>query len=190
MPACEGEGRVEKPSRIKLKMPAGNRGRLPAALLAERRGRHPRRPARRSLRRHPREGARNFSARRRQSFLRPAGVLHPAALGGEVAVPTLEGKANLKVPAGTQSGQVFKLRGKGVLNVNGRHRGDLLARLIVEVPTASTLSSARSWRNSPRSAAKKTRPCTRVRSREAILQVIADCRSDFRLPHASVLHCR
>ncbi len=58
-----------------------------------------------------------------------------AALGGEIAVPTLEGKANLKVPAGTQSGQVFKLRGKGVVNVNNRDRGDLLARLLVEVPT-------------------------------------------------------
>ena len=41
----------------------------------------------------------------------------------------------LKVPAGTQSGQIFKLRGKGIVNVNGRERGDLLARLIVEVPT-------------------------------------------------------
>ena len=39
------------------------------------------------------------------------------------------------MPAGTQSGQIFKLRGKGILNVNGRDRGDLLARLIVEVPT-------------------------------------------------------
>ena len=58
-----------------------------------------------------------------------------AALGGEVPVPTLEGKANLKVPAGTQSGQIFKLRGKGVINVNGRDRGDLFARLLVEVPT-------------------------------------------------------
>jgi molecular chaperone DnaJ len=58
-----------------------------------------------------------------------------AALGGEIAVPTLEGKANLKVPAGTQSGQVFKLRGKGIINVNARDRGDLLARLLVEVPS-------------------------------------------------------
>ncbi|MEP6936954.1 MAG: DnaJ C-terminal domain-containing protein, partial [Chthoniobacterales bacterium] len=58
-----------------------------------------------------------------------------AALGGEIAVPTLEGKANLKVPAGTQSGQTFKLREKGISNVNGRERGNLLARLIVEVPT-------------------------------------------------------
>jgi len=58
-----------------------------------------------------------------------------AALGGEVPVPTLDGKAQVKVPAGTQSGQVFKLRGKGIVHVNGRERGDLLARLIVEVPT-------------------------------------------------------
>ena len=58
-----------------------------------------------------------------------------AALGGEVPVPTLEGKANFKVPAGTQSGQIFKLRGKGVVNVNGRERGDLFARLLVEVPS-------------------------------------------------------
>jgi molecular chaperone DnaJ len=58
-----------------------------------------------------------------------------AALGGELAVPTLEGKAHVRIPAGTQSGQIFKLRGKGIVNVNGRDRGDLLARVIVEVPT-------------------------------------------------------
>jgi molecular chaperone DnaJ len=58
-----------------------------------------------------------------------------AALGGEVDVPTLEGKAHLKVPAGTQSGQMFKLRGKGISNINGRDRGDLLTRLIIEVPS-------------------------------------------------------
>ena len=58
-----------------------------------------------------------------------------AALGGEIDVPTLEGKAHLKVPAGTQSGQIFKLRAKGIVNVNGRGYGDLFARLIVEVPS-------------------------------------------------------
>jgi molecular chaperone DnaJ len=56
-------------------------------------------------------------------------------LGGEIAVPALQGGAQLKVPAGTQSGQMFKLRGKGITNVNGRGQGDLFARLIVEVPT-------------------------------------------------------
>ena len=50
-------------------------------------------------------------------------------------MPTLEGKADLKVPVGTQSGQMFKLRSKGTTNINGRGRGDLFARLIVEVPS-------------------------------------------------------
>lgn len=132
---CEGEGRIEKASRIKLKIPAG---------IAE--------------------GSRLRSSHKGEAGIRggPPGdlyvVIHVkeheifqreednlycdlpipftlAALGGEIAVPTLEGKANLKVPAGTQSGQVFKLRDKGIMNVNGRQRGDLLARLIVEVPT-------------------------------------------------------
>jgi len=133
--ACDGEGRAENTSRIKLKIPAG---------IAD--------------------GSRLRSSGNGEAGIRggPAGDLyvvihikeHPifqreddnlycevpisftlAALGGEIPVPTLEGKANLKVPPGTQSGQVFKLRGKGVANVNARDRGDLFARLLVEVPT-------------------------------------------------------
>jgi molecular chaperone DnaJ len=133
--ACEGEGRAENTSRIKLKIPAG---------IAD--------------------GSRLRSSGNGEAGIRGGGggdlyvVIHIkehaifqreednlycevpisftlAALGGEIAVPTLEGKANLKVPAGTQSGQVFKLRGKGIVNVNARDRGDLLARLLVEVPT-------------------------------------------------------
>jgi len=132
---CDGEGRVEKASRIKLKIPAG---------IAD--------------------GSRLRSSRNGEAGIRggPQGDLyvvvhikeHPvfhreednlycelpipfstAALGGEMPVPTLEGKANLKVPAGTQSGQMFKLRGKGILHVNSREYGDLLVRVIVEVPT-------------------------------------------------------
>ena len=131
---CHGEGRVEKLSRVKLKIPAGIR-----------------------------DGSRLRSSRNGEAGIRggPPGDLYVvihikehkifqrdgdnlycevpipfslAALGGEVDVPTLEGKAHLKCPAGTQSGQMFKLRGKGIANINGRDRGDLLTRLIVEVP--------------------------------------------------------
>ena len=134
-PNCHGEGRVEKLSRVKLKIPAGIR-----------------------------EGSRLRSSHNGEAGIRgaPPGDLYVvvhikehkvfrredddlycdvpiafslAALGGEVDVPTLEGKAHLKVPVGTQSGQMFKLRGKGITNVNGRGRGDLFARLIVEVPS-------------------------------------------------------
>jgi len=132
---CRGEGRVEKSSRIKLKVPPGIREgtRL----------------------RSPENGEAGVGGgpagdlyvvihiKEHSIFHREADDLYcdvpipfsVAALGGEIDVPTLEGKAHLKVPAGTQSGQMFKLRGKGITNVNGRSHGDLFARLIVEVPS-------------------------------------------------------
>ena len=57
-----------------------------------------------------------------------------ASLGGELEVPTLKGKAQLKVPEGTQSGKAFKLRGMGVKSVRGGPQGDLICNLVVEVP--------------------------------------------------------
>ena len=133
--ACDGEGRAENTSRIKLKIPTGiaDGSRLRSSGNGE-------------------AGIRGGAAgdlyvvihiKEHSIFQREDDNLYCevpisftlAALGGEIPVPTLEGKANLKVPAGTQSGQVFKLRGKGVANVNARDRGDLFARLLVEVPT-------------------------------------------------------
>jgi molecular chaperone DnaJ len=58
-----------------------------------------------------------------------------AALGSELEVPTLSGKASIRIPAGTQSGTVFRLKGKGVKNVQGYGVGDLHVRVHVEVPT-------------------------------------------------------
>jgi molecular chaperone DnaJ len=58
-----------------------------------------------------------------------------AALGGEMEVPTLEGQAHIKIPAGTQSGTVFRVRGKGIRNVHGHGTGDLHVQVTVEVPT-------------------------------------------------------
>ena len=132
---CHGEGRVEKLSRIKLKIPAGISDG--ARLRSSRNGE---------------AGIRGGSQgdlyvvihiKEHKIFQRDDDNLYCevpipfsiAALGGQVDVPTLEGKAHLKVPPGTQSGQMFKVRGKGIINVNGRDRGDLLARLIVEVPS-------------------------------------------------------
>jgi molecular chaperone DnaJ len=132
---CDGEGRLEKPTRIKLKIPAG---------IADG-----------SRLRSPRNGEAGIRGgpqgdlyvvvhvQEHKIFQRDEDNLYCevpipfslATLGGEVPVPTLEGKAHLKVPAGTQSGQMFKLRGKGVVHVNGREHGDLLVRVMVEVPT-------------------------------------------------------
>ena len=57
-----------------------------------------------------------------------------AALGGTVSVPTPEGEAQLKIPAGTPNGKVFRLRGKGVPSLRGGAPGDLDARIVFEVP--------------------------------------------------------
>ena len=61
-----------------------------------------------------------------------------AALGGELEVPTLDGRVKLKIPAETQSGKLFRLRGKGVTPVRGGTAGDLLCRVQVETPVNLT----------------------------------------------------
>lgn len=61
-----------------------------------------------------------------------------ATLGGEVELPTLDGHVSLKVPGGTQSGKVFRLRGKGVKTVRDPRIGDLFAKVLVETPVNLT----------------------------------------------------
>lgn len=61
-----------------------------------------------------------------------------AALGGKIEVPTLDGKVNMTVPAGTQTGKTFRLSGKGFPSVSGRGKGDQLVRVVVETPVRMT----------------------------------------------------
>jgi molecular chaperone DnaJ len=61
-----------------------------------------------------------------------------AALGGEIEIPTLDGAAKVKVPPETQSGQVFRLRGKGIKGVRSSYPGDLLCEVVVETPVRLT----------------------------------------------------
>jgi molecular chaperone DnaJ len=64
--------------------------------------------------------------------------LSTAALGGEVEIPTLDGRASIKIPAGTQGGKVFRLRGKGVRNVRSHATGDLYCHAMIETPVNLT----------------------------------------------------
>jgi molecular chaperone DnaJ len=61
-----------------------------------------------------------------------------AALGGEIEIPTLDGSARIKVPAETQSGKMFRLRGKGIKGVRSHAAGDLLCHVVVETPVNLT----------------------------------------------------
>jgi molecular chaperone DnaJ len=61
-----------------------------------------------------------------------------ATLGAEIDVPTLNGKVKMKIPPGTQSGKVFRMKGKGINDVQGYHQGDQHVRVFVETPTHLT----------------------------------------------------
>ncbi|MFM8657580.1 MAG: molecular chaperone DnaJ [Chthoniobacterales bacterium] len=132
---CRGEGRSETTTRIKLKIPAGidDGSRLRSAGNGE-------------------AGVRGASSgdlyvvihiREHKVFTRDGDDLFcempisfvTAALGGEINDPTLDGRASVKIPAGTQNGTIFKLRAKGMPHLRGGGHGQLLVRVAVEVPT-------------------------------------------------------
>ncbi len=136
--ACHGAGRVKRQKTLEVKIPAGIdegmrlrhaghgepgvNGGPPGDLYVEI-----------HIRKHP-------------VFERDHDDLHcempisftTAALGGEIEIPTLDGMARLKIPAETQTGKVFRLRGKGIKNVRSHAHGDLLCHVLVETPVDLT----------------------------------------------------
>ena len=133
--ACGGEGRAEARSRIKLKIPAGieDGSRLRSSRNGES-GLRGGQPGDLYVVIHIKEHE-VFEREEENLYCEVPIRFTTASLGGEVNVPTLEGKATLKIPAGTQGGTVFKLRGKGMPTLSSSQRGDLMVRVLVEVPT-------------------------------------------------------
>ncbi len=84
-----------------------------------------------------------------------------ATLGAEIEIPTLEGKVRLKVPEGTQSGNIMRLRGKGLPSVRSAARGDQLVRIFVEVPTRLTARQRELLENFSDEMGTDTSPVTR-----------------------------
>ncbi|KZN38616.1 molecular chaperone DnaJ [Pseudoalteromonas luteoviolacea] len=131
---CHGQGRVEKTKTLSVKIPAGvdtgDRIRLSGEGEAGMHGA----PAgdlyvQVSVREHP-------------IFVRDGNNLYcevpisytTAALGGEIEVPTLDGRANLKIPSESQTGKMFRMRGKGVKSVRSGSVGDLICKVVIETP--------------------------------------------------------
>ena len=132
--SCRGQGRVEKTKTLNAKIPAGvdtgDRIRLSGEGEA---GEH---------------GAPagdlyvQVSVKDHKIFVRDENNLYcevpisftTAALGGEIEVPTLEGKVKLKIPKETQTGKMFRLRGKGVKSVRSSVVGDLMCKVVIETP--------------------------------------------------------
>jgi molecular chaperone DnaJ len=132
---CGGEGRVQHRTKLKVRIPAGieDGSRLRSSGNGEA-----------GVRGGPsgdlyvvvRVQAHDIFERHGGDLLCEVPINFPtAALGGEIEVPTLSGPARLKIPAGTQGGTLFRLRGKGLPNVHGHGHGDQHVRVMVEVPT-------------------------------------------------------
>ena len=137
-PTCRGQGRVQDHKTLSVKVPAGvadgDRIRLhgegepgesggpPGDLYVQI-----------HVRKHP-----IFTPQGNHLLCEVPISFVTAALGGELEVPTLDGKVTLKVPPGTQSGKVFRVRGKGIRPVRGGEHGDLLCRVMVETPVHLT----------------------------------------------------
>lgn len=131
---CHGQGRVEKVKTLSVKVPpgvdTGDRIRLSGEGEAGPEGG----PAgdlfvQMSVKQHP-----IFERDGKNLYCEVPITFVDAALGGELEVPTLDGRVKLKIPAETQTGKLFRLRGKGVKPVRGGSVGDLLCRAVVETP--------------------------------------------------------
>ncbi len=132
---CRGNGRRERTSKIKLRIPAGvdTGARLRSAGNGEAGWRGG----------PPGDLYVVLHVRPHEIFQRDGDDLLcevpvsfvQAALGADIDVPTLDGKGAIRIPAGTQSGTMFRLKGKGVKNIQGYGAGDLHVRIHVEVPT-------------------------------------------------------
>jgi len=131
---CHGEGRVEENARIKLKIPAGvdTGSRLRSSGQGEagpRGGKAGDLYVVLSVTSHP-----VFQREEDDLFCEVPVSFSQLALGAEISVPSLDGELKLKIPAGTASDKVFRLRDQGVTSLSGRGRGDLHIRVRIEVP--------------------------------------------------------
>ncbi|MDU1270218.1 MAG: molecular chaperone DnaJ [Escherichia coli] len=131
---CHGSGRVERSKTLSVKIPAGvdtgDRIRLAGEGEAGEHGA----PAgdlyvQVQVKQHP-----IFEREGNNLYCEVPINFAMAALGGEIEVPTLDGRVKLKVPGETQTGKLFRMRGKGVKSVRGGAQGDLLCRVVVETP--------------------------------------------------------
>ena len=136
--SCGGNGRAEKSKTLSVKVPAGvdNGDRIRLTGEGEaglRGGSSGDLYVQIEVKDHP-----IFARDGRHLYCEVPISFPDAALGGELEVPTLDGRVKLKIPKETQTGKVFRLRGKGVTQVRGGGLGDLLCKVLVETPVQLT----------------------------------------------------
>jgi len=137
-PSCRGSGRVQETKTLSVKVPPGvdTGDRIRLANEGEV-GEHGGPPGDLYVQVMVKEHA-IFTREDNHLFCEVPISFAKAALGGELEVPTLDGKVMLKIPAGTQTGKLFRMRNKGVKPVRGGPVGDLMCRVNVETPVNLT----------------------------------------------------
>ncbi|MBD3249127.1 molecular chaperone DnaJ [Candidatus Woesearchaeota archaeon] len=137
-PGCSGEGRVEKTRKLEVKIPAGAETGTNLRLVGE--GEAGEKNAGTGdlyVIVHVKDDKR-FERHGDDLYIEIAITFPQAALGAEIDVPTIEGKASLKIPAGTQSGTVLRMRNKGMPNLHSSGRGDQLVKAVIQTPKKIT----------------------------------------------------
>jgi len=131
-PDCRGEGRVKVVKKIKVKIPAGvdNGSQLRVRQEGEA-GINSRGDLYVIIELRPHD---TFERHNNDISTSVTISLAKAVLGGEVDVPALEGRLTMKVPAGTQCGKIFRLKGKGIPDLHSRDIGDELVRVNIDIP--------------------------------------------------------
>jgi len=131
---CHGQGRVQETKQLSVKIPAGvdngDRIRLSGEGEAGEKGAS------------PGDLYVEFAIKEHELFQREGSNLHcevpisftKACLGGEIEIPTLEGRVKLKIPAETQSGKILRVRGHGIKPLRGGATGDLMCHIVIETP--------------------------------------------------------
>jgi len=141
-PSCNGAGRVKKQKTLEVKIPAGiNEGMRIRSVGNGEPGTNGGPPGDLYV---------EIRIKQHEIFERDGDDLHCtvpvtltlAALGGNVTVPTLAGKAEIELPEGTQHGKTFRLRGKGIKGIRSSYPGDLYCHVTVETPVRLTEHSA------------------------------------------------
>ena len=137
-PTCHGQGRVEKQKTLSVKVPAGVDTGDRIRLSGEGEGGiNGGQAGDLYVQMHVKEHD-LFSRKDNDLYCEVPISFTVATLGGELEVPTLKGSVSLKIPPGTQTGKMFRLRGKGVKSVRSTVTGDLLCRVVVETPVNLT----------------------------------------------------
>ena len=134
--SCDGAGRVREEKKISVKVPAGVDDGSRLRVAGEGEGGHNGGPSGDlyvfiSVREHAKFQRRDYDIHAEEQV-----SMTQAALGAEITIETINGPESLRIPAGTQPSQVFRLRGKGVQFIDGTGRGDHFVHAVVRVPTS------------------------------------------------------